>query len=330
MTDLARPPRLQLLLAFAVVYLVWGSTYLGIAWAIESMPPMLMAAARFLLAGSVMYAWARLTGNERTTFAQWRWAALFGVLFFLIGNGAVVWVEQKLPTGLTALIVAMVSVWTALLEWFRPGGTRPSGMVLTGIGLGFLGVALLVLPGRGTGSVDPAGVGLLMCSTLAWAAASVLSREADLPKSTALVAGMEMLCGGVWLLLVSLATGEWPRLDLAAVTTRSWLAFGYLALIGSLVTFTAFAWLLKVTTPSKVSTAGYVNPMVAVFLGWALAGERLTAGTLLASAVIVASVVLIIKGKELMPFPLKAGRHVAPPGGGVTPAAAPAQSADAA
>lgn len=292
--------RLTLLLAFAAVYLIWGSTYLAIAFAIHTIPPLLMAGVRFLVAGGLLYAWSRLRGAPRPRPVQWGWAFLLGALFFLVGNGAVVWVEQSLPSGLVALIVAMVSVWTALLEWLRPGGSRPTGMVLAGIALGFAGVALLVLPGQGGGGhVAPGGVALLMCSTFAWALASVLSRTADLPGSAPQVSGMEMLAGGVWLFTASLLHGDHRQFDPGLVTLKSGLAVLYLIVFGSLVTFTAFAWLLQVTTPNKVATAGYVNPMVAVFLGWAFGGEALTPRVLLASLVIVFSVVMIITGRDL-------------------------------
>jgi drug/metabolite transporter (DMT)-like permease len=298
--ELVARPRVRLALAFAAVYLIWGSTYLAIAFAIETLPPLLMAAARFLIAGGVLYLWARATGIAAPARRQWGWAFFLGGLFFLIGNGAVVWVEQELPSGLTALIVAMVSVWTAILEWARPGGRRPGPAVVAGIVLGFAGVALLVLPGHvGGGHANPGAVLLLMGSTFAWALASVLSREADLPRETAMVSGMEMLAGGVLLALAGSAAGELGHFHLARVSLKSGLALGYLVVFGSLVTFTCFAWLLKVSTPNKVATSSYVNPMVAVFLGWALGGEPLTARILLASLVIVAGVVLIITGREL-------------------------------
>ena len=297
--EAARQARTRLLGAFAAIYLIWGSTYLGIAFAIHTLPPFLMASGRFLFAGGALYLWARWRGVPAPRSSQWMWAFLLGALFFLIGNGAVVWVEQRLDSGLTALIVAMVSVWTAILEWLRPGGARPTGMVMAGIVLGFLGVALLVLPGgSGAGHADPAGVLLLMCSTFAWALASVLSRTADLPDNGPLASGMEMLAGGVLLLIASVAAGDWSRFVPAAVTAKSFLAFLYLVIFGSLVAFSCFAWLLKVTSPNKVATAGYVNPMVAVFLGWAFGGESLSSRSLLASLVIVASVVLIITGRE--------------------------------
>ena len=298
--DLAARARLRLMLAFGAVYLVWGSTYLAIAFAIQSMPPFLMLSARFLLAGGALYVWARFRGNAAPRARQWTWALLLGGLFLLIGNGTVGWVEQRLSSGLTALIVALVSVWTALLEWIRPGGRRPDAMVLAGIVLGFFGVALLVVPGQVGGEhVDPGAVLALVASTFAWALASVLSRSADLPASAPLVSGMEMLAGGGLLLLASLVAGEWGQFDPGGITLRSGLSFAYLVLIGSLVTFTAYAWLLQVSTPNKVATSGYVNPMVAVFLGWAFGGEVLTPRSLLAFVVIVAAVVLIITGREI-------------------------------
>jgi len=215
MTEAIRPHRWQLVAAFAAIYLIWGSTYLGIAFAIESMPPFIMAGSRFVLAGIALYAWSRLTGASRPTAAHWRWAALLGALFFLVGNGAVAWVEQRgMPSGLTALVVAMVAVWTALLEWFRPGGSRPSAVVVAGIALGFAGVAMLVLPGRSSGPIDPAGIALLLFSTFTWALGSVLSREAQLPASTPLASGIQMLAGGVWLFVASVLNGDWAQLNL--------------------------------------------------------------------------------------------------------------------
>lgn len=298
--EAARQARTRLMAAFAAVYVIWGSTYLAIAFAIHSLPPFLMASGRFLFAGGALYLWARFRGAPAPTRSQWMWALLLGGLFFLVGNGAVVWVEQRMSTSLTALIVAMVSVWTVLLEWLRPGGSRPAGMVLIGIVLGFVGVALLVLPGgTGDGHADPVGVMLLMCSTFTWALGSVLSRTADLPDTLTLASGMEMLAGGALLLVLSALTGDMGHFVPSAVTFKSLASFIYLVVFGSLVAFTCFAWLLKVTSPNKVATAGYVNPMVAVFLGWAFGGETLSTGSWIASLVIVASVVLIITGREI-------------------------------
>lgn len=303
--ELAAHGKVRVILAFAAIYVIWGSTYLGIVFALESFPPFVMAGLRVLLAGGALYLWARFQGEPNPRPAQWKWAFLLGGLFFLVGNGTVVWVEQEMSSGIVALIVAMVSVWTAVLEWVRPGGARPSNPVLAGIILGFLGVAILVLPTGGEHNAEVRLLPALMLvgSTFGWALASVLSRTADMPKSTAMTSAMEMLGGGVLLAIAALVTSEWQRFDLAAITPKAGAAFLYLVLFGSLVAFSCFAWLLKVTTPNKVATSGYVNPMVAVFLGWAFGGEVLSGRTIVASLVIVASVVLIVTGKEIATRP---------------------------
>ena len=303
MTDstASAPKRWQIATAFAAVYLIWGSTYLGIAFAIETLPPLLMTGARFVAAGLVLYSWARLRGAPRPEVAHWRSAGVLGVLFFLCGNGAVTWVEQWMSSGLTAVLVAMVTAWTVLLEWFRPGGKRPPPAVLVGIVTGFFGVALLLLPGRVTGpkDVNLAGALTLMVSSFLWAVGSIYSQKATLPRHIGLTSGMQMLVGGGLLLLAGTLVGEWPQLHLQSVSPKSVFAFLYLFSVGSLIGFTAFSWLLKVSTPSKVSTYGYVNPVFAVLLGWAFAGEVLTLRSLAAAAVILGSVAVIITGRSM-------------------------------
>ena len=320
-------PRWKLVAAFAAVYLIWGSTYLAIAFAIRTIPPLLMAGFRFLLAGGVLYVWARASGGPRPDSRHWRTTLVLGALFFLCGNGAVVWVEQELSSGLTALLVAMVPLWTALLEWLRPGGERPTGPVILGLVLGFAGVAFLVAPGHLAGAehVNPLWALMLAGSTLAWAAGSVYSRGARLPPGSGMVAGMEMLCGGVLLLLLSAASGDLGRFHPSEVTARSLVSFLYLAIFGSLITFTAFAWLLKVSTPAKVATAGYVNPMFAVLLGWALGGEALTLRALIASVVIIVGVAAIVTGQAAR----RAGGEVARTIPGPTPVGGPLPSGEA-
>jgi drug/metabolite transporter (DMT)-like permease len=306
------PARVALVLAFAAVWIIWGSTYLAIAIAIQSIPPFALAAVRFILAGGALYLWARFRGVPNPTRLEWVWAAVLGALFFLVGNGVVVFVEQRVSSGLTALLVAMVSVWTAILEWLRPGGQAPTGAATVGIVLGFAGVALLLLPAGGGVEVPVLDAVLLIFSTFCWALASVLSRGATLPKETTMTAAAEMVCGAVWLSLLALISGDAGRLSLHQVSAASWAALLYLVVFGSLVAFTCFAWLLKVSTPAKVSTAGYVNPMVAVFLGWAFHGEQLTARSLAASLVIVAGVAMIITGRRPGPQPAATGSPVKP------------------
>jgi drug/metabolite transporter (DMT)-like permease len=290
------PPQGKLITAFAAVYLIWGSTYLAIRFAIETIPPHLMAAARFLVAGAVLYAWSRWRGAPAPTLRNWRASVFVGGFLLLGGNGAVVWAETRVPSGLTALLVAMVPIWMLVLEMHpRLGGKRPRAAVVAGLVLGLAGLALLVAPGRLAGRVDPIGAGVLVLGCLSWAFGSLQSRVADLPKSGFLAAAMEMLCGGALLLLFGLATGQAGQLSLAAMSPRSLFALAYLIVFGSLIGFTAYIWLLGATTPARVSTYAYVNPVVAVLLGWGFANEPMTLRTMLAAAVIVGAVVVIIR-----------------------------------
>ena len=291
--------RAEILLAFAAIYVIWGSTYLAIRFAIETLPPFLMAASRFLVAGPLLYAWARWRGAARPSPGHWRAAAAVGALLLLGGNGAVVWAEQRVPSGVTALLVAMVPLWMVLLDWVRPGGVRPTLAVFSGVALGLAGLVLLVGPEQILGGehVDHAGALALAFGCLTWSIGSVYSRHAPLPASPQLATAMEMLAGGALLLVASLARGEWQQLDVQAISPRSLAALAYLVVFGSLVALTAYVWLLRQTTPARVSTYAYVNPVVAMLLGWALAGEPLSARTLVAAAVIVGGVVLITRSK---------------------------------
>ncbi len=289
------PPRWRIATAFAAIYLIWGSTYLGIRIAIETFPPFLMAGIRFSVAGIILYVWSRWRGAPLPSRSHWFAATVVGGLLLLGGNGGVVWAEQHVPSGLTALLIGTVPLWMALLDWLRPGGAKPPKGVIVGLTLGFLGMAILVGPVELAGGdhVDLVGAAVLIFASLSWATGSLYSRRAQLPASPLLATGMEMLAGGALLLIASLLAGEWTRLVPSALSLRSWLALGYLIAFGALIGFTAYIWLLRVTTPAHASTYAYVNPVVAIFLGWAFAGEPLTARTLLAAAVIVAAVVII-------------------------------------
>lgn len=288
------------------MYVLWGSTYLAIRFAIQTLPPFMMAAARFLIAGGLLYAWTRWRGAPRPTLPQWRGATVVGGLLLMCGNGAVVWSEQRVPTGLAALLVATVPLWMVLLDGAGRGWRRPPTQVLLGVGFGLTGVALLVGPGHFAGSdgIDPIGAAALLVGSAFWASGSLYSRRATLPESRLLGTAMQMIGGGCCLLVLGTLLGEWSQLDLAHASARSLLALGYLVVFGSLVGFTAYIWLLRVSTPALVSTYAYVNPVVAVLLGWAFAGEPITARTLLAAAVIVAAVMLITthrpRAKELV------------------------------
>jgi drug/metabolite transporter (DMT)-like permease len=289
------PKQGRIVAAFAAVYLIWGSTYLAIRFAIETIPPHLMASARFLAAGAILYGWARLRGAPRPSLQNWRAAAIVGGLLLLGGNGAVVWAETRVPSGVTSLLVATVPIWMALIESLRNGGRRPATAVIAGLVLGLGGLALLLAPGKLAGRVDLLGAGALLVGSFSWAFGSLLSRTASLPKSGFLAAAMEMIAGGVWLLLFGLLTGQAGSLTLSALSMKSLVSLGYLIVFGSLVGFTAYIWLLGATTAARVSTYAYVNPVVAVLLGWAFAGEPMTLRTALAAAVIVAAVALIIR-----------------------------------
>ena len=290
-----KPGTLQILAAFAAIYVIWGSTYLFIRFGVETIPPFVMAGTRHLIAGSLLFAWVRWRTGERPRAAQWLPAALVGALLLVGGNGGVTWAEQRVPSGLAALLVATMPLWLVLLDWLRPGGERPHLGSALGLLLGFGGVALLVGPSRLNGAhVDPLGAAVLVLAALSWAAGSLISRHGKLGTSPLLAAAMQSLTGGALLFILGGVSGEWTRFSLAQVSLRSALSLGYLVLFGSLLGFTAYIWLLRVTVPSRVSTYAYVNPVVAVLLGWAFAGEAVTGRMVGATVLIVAAVALVI------------------------------------
>ena len=277
--------------------MIWGSTYLAIRYAVATIPPFLMGGARFLTAGIILYAWARQRGAVAPTRAQWRAACVTGVLLLVCGNGAVIWAEQHVASGIVALIVAVVPLWMVLLDWLRPGGTRPHAPVFVGLALGLIGLALLIGPEART-SHDAGAVGLWaavvpVLGSFFWALGSIVSRYAARPASSPLATGMQMLAGGGAFLVVSVLSAEPRHFDVHAVAGSSIVGLLYLVTFGSLAGFTAYIYLLGATTPARVSTYAYVNPVVAVILGWAIAGEPFTARTALAAAVILAGVAII-------------------------------------
>lgn len=296
-----RVSRVKLVAAFAAIYVIWGSTYLAILMAIQTLPPLLMAGARFLIAGLILLAWAGRSAIAHTTLRQWRNAAVIGLLLLVGGNGAVVLAERSMPSGLAALIVATLPVWMVLLEWARPGGTPPSGGVVTGLILGIIGLAVLIGPavmhpdavGTANNGIRIAAVVILMLGEISWATGSILSRHLDLPRSAPFATAIEMLAAGLVFLIVSALTHEPEFFDISRVSGRSIAGLIYLITFGSLVAFSAYIWLLKVSTPAKVATYAYVNPVVALFLGWALAGESLSPRTAIASAIVIAAVAVI-------------------------------------
>ncbi|MBW3630002.1 MAG: drug/metabolite exporter YedA [Gemmatimonadetes bacterium] len=294
-----RPSRAAILLGFAAIYVIWGSTYLAIRYAVHGLPPFLMAGTRFFMAGVMMYGWLRARGAPRPSRANWKGAAIVGALLLVGGNGGVSWAEQRITSGLAALLVATAPLWMVLLNWGF-SGKRPTGRVWLGLVVGFLGLAVLVGPSEllGGGAADALGAAAVIVGSLAWAAGSVISGRVELPRSPQLATAIEMLCGGALLILTGTLLGEWGRLDLEAVEWESWVAYVYLIFIGSLVAFSAYVWLLRHVEVAKVATYAYVNPVVAVLLGWLIAGEELTARILIAAAVIVAGVVVITSSRR--------------------------------
>ncbi len=297
--------RLRIVLAFLSIYTIWGSTYLAIRFAIETLPPFLMSAIRFLIAGGVLYVWTRARGAPPPTRSNWKAATIVGGLLLLGGNGGVVKAEQVIPSSLTAVLITTVPIWMALVELLRKDRIVPTLQVVLGLVLGFGGVVLLVGPGNlaGSGGLNPLWAGVLILASLSWATGSVYARKAPLPKTLLLGSGMEMLAGGVLLLVSSLVSLEWTGFQPSNVSPLSLVSFIYLIVVGSLIGFSSYVWLLTKTTSARVSTYAYVNPVVAVFLGYFLAGEQLTLRTLLASSVIVIAVVVITTYKSRQTVP---------------------------
>lgn len=285
--------------AFAAVYILWGSTYLAIKYAIETLPPFLMAGTRFVVAGGILMIWARFSKDyERPQRAHWKTSFIVGTLLLLGGNGGVVFAEHYISSSLAALLVATEPFWIVLLSWLWLKKSRPNLKTILGIAAGFFGVWLLLngQPAGGAasiGSMQFFGAIAIMLAALSWATGSIYGLRAPAPKSSLLTAGMQMFSGGLVLLFVSLITGEMSRFNLSQVSAHSVFGVIYLIIAGSLIGFTAYSWLLKNAQPAMVSTYAYVNPIVAVFLGWLIAGESFTGQMLVGAGVIVGSVVLI-------------------------------------
>jgi drug/metabolite transporter (DMT)-like permease len=288
------PARWQLVLAFGCIYLVWGSTYLAMKFAVDTIPPFLMGAVRFLTAGTLLIVWSAWRGRAQVSRRALRNAAVVGALLLLWGNGSVAWSAQRVPSGLISLLVATVPLWLVLLQGAR--GRLPTLAELVGVAVGLVGVSLLVLPADGSwrnAPVDPLAAGVLMVGSLSWTAGSLFSRSAEQAAYPPMASGLQMLVGGALLAVLGVFVGEPARLSLDAVSTRSTLAVGYLIVFGSLVGFSTYMWLLQKASPAAVGTYAYVNPAVAVLLGVLFAGEQLPARGALAMAVIVGGVALV-------------------------------------
>jgi drug/metabolite transporter (DMT)-like permease len=318
-------------LGLAVLYVVWGSTYLGIAVAVATIPPFLMAGSRFALAGAVLLAWTRMRGTfVRPTRREWLDTAIVGALLLGGGMGMVAWGEQSIPSGIAALMVALMPVWVAILGRLAFGERLPR-LAVVGIVIGFVGVAILVGPTAlgATGALDPAGVAALVISPIAWASGSLYaSHRARLPRQPLVATGTQMLAGSIVLVAMATATGEWARFSPTTVSGPSIAAFLYLVVVGSLLAFTVFGWLLRVAPLPFIATYAYVNPVVAVALGTVVLHEALEPRTLIAGGVIVGAVALIVTARGRMAAPRRtaSARAVGPAG---TPLEAPPRTASA-
>jgi len=300
---MAAPTKTRTIIAFVALYLVWGSTYLGIRFAIESIPPFLMAGARFLFAGIIMFAIAWSQGTYKSTWANWRVSLVVGACLLLAGNGGVTISEQYIDTGLAALIVAIVPIYIVILGWATGMAPRPAPIIWLGLIGGFVGVGILLGPALrlpSNGGQHPAiGMSILLVSSFIWSAGSLYSRSAKHAASPFLTAAQQMLCGGLLLLLTGVVTGELQRFHPSSISPRSLGAFVYLVVIGAVVGYTAYIWLLRHCDPAKVATYAYVNPIVAVLLGAGFAGEKLSMRVLIAAALIIGSVAIVITMQQL-------------------------------
>jgi len=263
----------HVVLGFAAIYLIWGSTYLGIRFAVETIPPFLMMGIRHSVAGVLVFAWARRRGAVVPTFKQWWWATIAGALLFLGGHGILGWAEQKVPSGLAALLCATLPLWTVLLARLDGSERHLGAKAWAGVLLGFGGVALLIGRDAWGQRLDLLAAAAVLASALCWVLGTSYTRQVQLPQSKVLSAAMQMICGGTLLLLVSVFSGEAGRASIHHITLKSVLSLAYLIVFGSIVAFTVYTWLVSVSSPSMVSTYAYVNPVIAVFLGWGLANE---------------------------------------------------------
>jgi drug/metabolite transporter (DMT)-like permease len=301
---MAASRKFWIIVAFAALYLIWGSTYLGIRFAIETIPPFLMAGTRFLIAGLIMYAIAWSQGIGRSSWANWRTSLIIGACLLLGGNGGVTISEKYIDSGLAAVVVAVVPIYIVVIGWATGMAPRPTPIVWLGLVGGFVGVGILFGPALRFSSSDgshPAiGMSILLVSSFIWSAGSLYSRAAKHAASPFLTAAQQMICGGILLLLTGALTGELRRFYPESMSILSVASFAYLVIIGAVVGYTAYIWLLRHCDPAKVATYAYVNPIVAVLLGAVFAGETLSMRTLVAASLIIGSVALVITAQQLM------------------------------
>jgi drug/metabolite transporter (DMT)-like permease len=292
--------RFLIIVAFFAVYFVWGTTYLAIKYAVETIPPFMMMAMRSLSAGAVMYIWGRSRGDADATRKELPSLVLIGFLFFLVGHGGLAWAQKTVPSGVAALLVASEPLMIALLE---PLFTRQGGVgkrTLLGMLIGMAGVAVLLLPqGLDFENANLPGTFVILICAFSWSTGAVYSRIAKLPRSSFITGGLQLLSGGVMLIVVSFLLGEWSDFNLSQVSVRSWSGLAYLVLFGSIITFSAYTWLLTITSATRISTHTFINPIIAVLVGWAIGSEALTWEILIAAVLITGAVWIVLSRKTV-------------------------------
>ena len=297
---IAKRNRVRVLIAFAAVYVLWGSTYLFIKYAIETIPPFLLGTTRFIASGVVLYALARWRGAPKPTAYELRMAAITGVLMLGFGNGGVMLAEKTVPSGVVALIVSSVPIWVVLIDWLRPKGVRPRKTMFVGLALGVVGMVILIGPKAivGQGHIDSFGTAILLVGSLSWSVGTLITRwSAKRPGSPLVFAALQMLAAAAAMLVISLISGDWRQFSWSGLTTLSIVSFWYLVIAGSIIGYTAYVYLLGVVSAAKAATYAYVNPIIAVVLGWLFANEPLGVRTIVAAAVILGGVALITSGQ---------------------------------
>ena len=290
-----RPPSWKILLAFSIIYFVWGSTFLAIRIGVQEVPPFLLAGMRFAAAGVLLYAWMRLQGTPSPTLREWRFATLMGSLIFLVDYGCVFWAEQRVPSGIAAVILATIPVFITLLEISILRTQRLTVRLATALLIGVGGVAVLMNHSLSLGEapINRAGAAALLVASFTWSFATIISRKLPLPASKPMSAAAQMLTGGIQLFMLAAVTGEFDEFHVQSVSWSAWFSLFYLITAGSIVGFTAYIWLLHYESPTKVGTYAYVNPVVAVAVGYFLGGESLGARTLLGTLLVLVSVIAI-------------------------------------
>lgn len=300
------------MLAFAIIYFVWGSTYLAIRVGVREVPPFLLAAIRFLIAGGVLYAWMRFKGTPSPRARQWAGASILAILIFVLDYGLVFWAERRVPSGVAAVMMATIPVFMTLSEIVimktQQLTTRLAIALLVGIG----GVAVLVSRSAAFGDapVDTLGACALLVAAVSWSVGSALTRKLPLPAEKGMSSGTQMFAGGVLLTLTAALLGEFRGFHLQAVSAKAWFALAYLIVAGSIIAFTAYVWLIHHESPTKVGTYAYVNPVVAVLLGYFLGGEAIGPRTILGTLLVLVSVVVITTAPPKKPVPIVSSQEL--------------------